>query len=131
MSSLPQVLIAEDETLVSMVLEDMLQELGYEVACASNLESALLLAEDSAYVAAILDYHLHGLKVDPVAELLSARGIPYAIASGMDREDMQLASANVPHLPKPYIMDDVSRVLSRLLKIEVDPPAAEYERQSA
>ena len=38
MSSLPRILIAEDEMLVSMVLEEMLEEMGYEVECASNLD---------------------------------------------------------------------------------------------
>ena len=98
-----------------------------------KLGSALKCAEASDYVAAILDYHLHGLKVEPVAVLLSERGIPYAIASGMDREDMRSSLVNVPMRPKPYIMDDVSKVLGRLLKVGKPPVhgATEQHQQSA
>ncbi len=133
MSSLPRVLIAEDEMLVLMVLEEMLEELGYEVESASNLETALKCAEASDYVAAILDFHLHGLQVDPVAQLLAKRGIPYAIASGMDYEDMRSAMVNVPLLPKPYMMADVSTVLSRLLNMGNPIPEflAEDQRRCA
>lgn len=131
MSSLPRILIAEDEILVSMVLEEMLEEMGYEVECASDLVTALKCAQASEYVAAILDYHLHGLKVEPVAALLSERGIPYAIASGMDREDMRSSLVNVPMLPKPYIMDDVSKVLGRLLRLGEHSQRVEVQQQSA
>jgi DNA-binding response OmpR family regulator len=133
MSSLPRIFIAEDEILVSMVLEEMLDELGYQVECASNLDTALKCAEASDYVAAILDFHLHGLRVEPVAALLSQRGIPYAIASGMDHQDLRSSLANVPLLPKPYIMDDVSAVLGRLLKVGKPAPnsAVEEHQQSA
>jgi DNA-binding response OmpR family regulator len=130
MSSLPRILIAEDEVLVSLVLEDMLQELGYEVDSASDIETALRCATASDYSAAILDFHLHGKKVDPVAQVLANRGIPYAIASGMDYEDMRSALVNVPLLPKPYVMDDVARVLCRLLSLRMQEahPTSEQMR---
>lgn len=115
MSSSPRILVAEDEMLVSMVLEDILEDHGYQVEVTSTVDAALKCAAASDYVAAILDFHLHGKTVDPVARVLRERGIPYAIASGMDHEDMRSSLVNVPLLPKPYIIDDVTKVLSQLL----------------
>jgi len=110
-----RVLIVEDEVLVSMALEDMLQELGYEVEAVSNMEDALTAAAECDCAAAILDFHVHGETIDPVALALADRGIPYAIASGMDSQDIRSDVTKAPLLPKPYLTSDVEKVMARLL----------------
>ena len=78
-----RVLVVEDEMMISMLLEDMLGELGYEtVGPASRLESALDMARDADVQAAILDVNLHGRPTWPVAEILRERGIPFMFATG-------------------------------------------------
>jgi CheY-like chemotaxis protein len=133
MSSLPSVFVAEDEILVLMALEEMLKELGYQVESASNIELALELAESCCCAIAILDLNLHGQTVDPVAAVLARRGIPFAIASGMDRTDIQPYLANGPLLPKPYLIDDVSSVVAKLLgtRVSCTPRTTERTRQCA
>lgn len=133
MSSTSRILIVEDEILVAMALQGMLEELGYEVESVSNLEAALKAAEVCNFAAAILDFYLHGRPVDPVADVLARRGIPYAISSGMDKEDMCSRVTAGPMLPKPYLLDDVSRVLSQLLHFQVHPAGVppEANRPSA
>ena len=54
-----RVLIAEDEPLVSMMLEDMLVDLGAEIASVlANLPDALAAVEDGDFDCVLLDMNL-------------------------------------------------------------------------
>jgi DNA-binding response OmpR family regulator len=55
------VLIIEDEIMVTMMLEDMLQELGAgAIETATNLEEAESRALDTVADVALVDVNLHG-----------------------------------------------------------------------
>jgi len=76
-----RVLIVEDEVLVSILIEDALADLGIEVAgVAGTLEEALTHAETGDFDCAILDLHIKGKEVFPVAEALALRGVPFVFA---------------------------------------------------
>lgn len=78
-----RVLIVEDEMLVAMNIEDMLLELGHEVAgIASRLAPALSLASEGNFDVALLDVNLAGEPSFPVASVLRSRGIPFLFATG-------------------------------------------------
>jgi DNA-binding response OmpR family regulator len=78
-----RVLVVEDETLVAVLIEDILAEMGCEVVGPiGKLEAALQTAKDGAFDIAILDVTIRGGKVYPVAEELIARNIPFILASG-------------------------------------------------
>lgn len=79
-----KVLIVEDETLVAMLLEDMLADHGCEVAgTAARVSQARAMVEEGlAIEAAILDVNLAGEPSFPLAELLAARGVPFVFATG-------------------------------------------------
>ena len=110
-----RLLVAEDDWLVSMALQEMLTELGFAVAgTASDIASALESIQQSNFDAAILDYWLHGQPIDPVADALMAKSIPFAIASGLGINDIAPRLRHMPFLAKPYLFDDVSRVLAQL-----------------
>ncbi|HLL59345.1 MAG TPA: response regulator, partial [Allosphingosinicella sp.] len=65
-----RILIVEDEMLVAMNIEDMLLDLGHEVAgLAGRLEPALALAQEANFDAAMLDVNLAGQPSFPVAEV--------------------------------------------------------------
>ena len=67
-----RILIVEDEVLVSILIEDALADLGIEVAgVAGTLEEALSHAETGDFDCAILDLHIKGKEVFPVAEALA------------------------------------------------------------
>ena len=73
-----RVLVVEDEVIVGMLLEDMLGELGFEVAAIStHIEDALQLAQTIDIDLAILDINLGGAQSFPVADVLGARGVPF------------------------------------------------------
>lgn len=58
------VFVVEDEAMISMMVEDMLVELGYGIAAtASKLDQALRLAQTAAIDVAILDVNVNGQMV--------------------------------------------------------------------
>ena len=68
-----RVLVVEDEMLIGMLLEDMLTDLGHEVAAVvPRLKDALVAVERETYDMAILDVHLHGESAFPVADKTAA-----------------------------------------------------------
>src|SRR3954469_6352728 len=78
-----RVLVVEDEMMVAMYVEDLLTDLGFEVAAvATGLEQALPLARNGEFDFAVLDINLAGQLSFPVADELRKRGIPFLFASG-------------------------------------------------
>lgn len=111
-----RVLIVEDEMIVSMLLEDFLAEIGHEpVGPAARLDEALAMARDEALDAALLDLNLNGKETYPVADILAARGIPFAFATGYGPGGIPERYRNGPILPKPFRRADLERVLARMM----------------
>ena len=110
-----RVLVLEDETLVAMLLEDMLGDLGCVVAAAlPRVAQAMAFLSDpgNAIDFAILDMNVAGETSVPVAELLAARRTPFVFATGYGEGGMPEAFRGRPNLQKPFGMSDVERVLS-------------------
>ena len=109
-----RLLLVEDETLVAMMVEDMLADLGCVVVdVAGTLSRGLALVADQGLDldGAILDVNLGGEKVYPVAEALAARGVPFIFATGYGTAGIAEDFSHVPALAKPY----ESRALARML----------------
>ena len=110
-----RILIVEDEMLVAMNIEDMLLDLGHEVAgLASRLNSALTLAGETAIDAAMLDVNLAGETSFPVADLLAERGIPFLFATGYGLKGIEERYRNRPVLQKPFRAGDLQAALQAL-----------------
>jgi DNA-binding response OmpR family regulator len=76
-------LIVEDETMIAMMVEDFLEELGWDVVgWAGGTERALAMARDADIGAALLDVNLGGQDTFAVAVILSERHIPFVFATG-------------------------------------------------
>lgn len=115
MGARQKVLVVEDESLVAMLIEDMLLDLGYEVvAVAARLEQAMESARTVAADLAILDLNLDGKRTDGVAEILRARGIPFMFATGYGAAGVSGEWANVPVVQKPFQESDLSAALAKL-----------------
>jgi CheY-like chemotaxis protein len=109
------VLVVEDEMLVAMNIEDMLLDLGHEVAgLASRLGPALALIEEAEFDAAMLDVNLAGETSFPVADRLIERGIPFLFATGYGLHGIQEAYRAYPVLQKPFRSADLRRALEAL-----------------
>ncbi len=110
----PCVLLVEDEIMVSMMLEDLLEQAGYRVLMAANLEDALELARHEAIDLAVLDVNLDGEPSFPVADALRQRGIAFTFASGYGVDGVPQPYRSDPMLQKPFDTRSLLRMLSRL-----------------
>ncbi len=113
-----RVLLVEDESLVAMLAEDMLLDLGCEVVVAMRLDRALAHARSEAFDLAVLDVNLGDARSYPVADLLLARGTPFLFATGYGQHGLDAAYQAVPVLQKPYQAAPLEHVLLRLLSRE-------------
>lgn len=110
-----RILLVEDEMLVAMNMEDMLLDLGHELAgLASRLEPALALAREAAVDAAILDVNLAGERSFPVAEALARRGIPFLFATGYGVQGIEPPWRDRPVLQKPFRQSQLAAALEAL-----------------
>jgi CheY-like chemotaxis protein len=110
-----RVLVVEDEILIGMLLEDMLSDLGYEIAAtASRVDEAAAFAKDAQFDAAILDVNLNGQDVYPVAAILAGRGIPFVFATGYGERGLPHAFQDRPTLQKPFQQETLERQLAGL-----------------
>jgi CheY-like chemotaxis protein len=111
-----KVLVVEDEALVSMLLEDMLGDLGCEiVGPIMRLHEALQLAQDRAQAIdiAVLDVNLAGERSFPVAEALEARGCLFVLSTGYDDIDERWRAR--PMLRKPFLPNELEQALYEAL----------------
>lgn len=107
-----RVLIVEDEPFIALTLEDMLDELGFAlVGTVSQVSEAIALIGRESVDCALLDVNLGSEKIDPVADLLAARGCPFIFTTGYGRSGIPSAHADRPVLQKPFRMDDLANVL--------------------
>lgn len=110
-----RVLVVEDEMMVSMLIEDMLSDLGCQVVGpASRLEEAIALANAEELDCAVLDVNLGGQPIFPLADLLRERGAPFAFATGYGDAGLRDVDQGSPVLQKPFREGDLARVLGEL-----------------
>jgi CheY-like chemotaxis protein len=118
-----RVLLVEDETLVAMMMGEMLIDLGYAVVGPMNdKESALAAAQQGGVDCAILDLNLDGFASYPIADELAARAIPFLFLTGYDKEAIDRRYASVPLLQKPVDEQSLRQSIAALL--QVGPPAS-------
>jgi CheY-like chemotaxis protein len=110
-----RILIVDDEPLISAMTEEWLSELGHVVVGpARNLAAALKLAETDLD-AAIVDVALGKDKSYPLADALSARGVPFALATGYGPDGVDPKYRAHSTLGKPFEFASFRRVVDELL----------------
>ncbi|MFG3757236.1 response regulator, partial [Klebsiella pneumoniae] len=83
------VFLVEDETMIRMLVADMLSDLGYIVAAeAGDLDQAIKLAQSTKFDLAILDVNVNGKNISPVAEVVALRNLPLVFATGYGAEGL-------------------------------------------
>jgi len=111
-----RVLLVEDEVLVAMMVQECLTESGHSVlGPISRASEALLAAEEGEFDAAILDINLGDGMAYPVAETLSARGIPFVFVTGYEADAVDERFRDVPILQKPIERQMLERIFPRTL----------------
>ena len=96
-----------------MMLEDFLDSLGHTIAgTAETVPEALAKVDEGGFDVAIIDVHLKGEHVWPVADRLSAKGTPFVVATGGHISPPPPQHAGAPLLAKPYTIDAIGPVLN-------------------
>ncbi|HLH12304.1 MAG TPA: response regulator [Methylovirgula sp.] len=110
--SKPRILIVEDEAFVAVMLADMLEELGYEVAASvSQVSQAREFLADGNVDIALLDVKLGNETIDPVADLLAERRCPFIFTTGYGQDGVPAAYANRKVLQKPFQINELAAAL--------------------
>lgn len=113
-----RVLIVEDESLIAMLIEDAVLDLGCRmVTIAATLRDALDQATSGEFDIAILDVNLNGSPAFPVAELLADKRIPFIFSTGYGASGVPQAFAAVPVLAKPFKEGDVARAIETAMEV--------------
>lgn len=109
-----RILVAEDEMLILLDIEDMLHEFGCEiVGPVATVEAALATIRKNDLDGALLDMSLHGERITPAAEELLARGVPFVLCTGYGRESRdEAAIRDAPRLNKPFTQESLSAAMS-------------------
>ncbi|HEL2966518.1 MULTISPECIES: response regulator [Stenotrophomonas] len=110
-----RVLVVENDEMSAALLQMQLVHAGATVVgLAASVSEALRLLEQSTPDVALLDYRLARNETsEPVAAALSARGIPFVLATGMLAEQLPAPMLAGLLLVKPYLSADLSRALAR------------------
>ncbi len=107
-----RVLVIEDESMVAMLLEDLLTELGCEVVgVASRINEASGKIHSLSFDVAILDVNLRGQQTFAVARALLASGHAIVFATGYAAPTVPPELRNVPILQKPFQRQDLEQAL--------------------
>ncbi len=110
-----RLLIVEDETLISLLIETVVRELGHDpVAAASNIPAALQAVTECDIDAAVLDVNLGGMLVFPVAEALEARDIPFAFLTGYGAHGIPSRFSYASVTQKPFTEGDLAETMAHL-----------------
>lgn len=110
-----RILVVEDELMVAMGIEMLLIEAGCTVVGPhGRYEQALLAARTEAVDGALIDVNLRGNESFPVADILAARGIPFAFLTGYGRETLPERFAEGPLLAKPCQPQELLAAVKRM-----------------
>jgi light-regulated signal transduction histidine kinase (bacteriophytochrome) len=112
-----RILVVEDSFLLVSTIEDVLDELGWQiVGPATRLAAALELASAGGFDAALLDVNLNDELSWPVASLLLARGVPFLVTTGYNAGTVlpdEFAGCLV--ITKPYSAATLEQGLRKVL----------------
>lgn len=111
-----RVLILEDEAMITMMMEDMLTDLGCEiVGPAATVAAAIALIGKTEMDVGLLDLSLgQGETGYPVADALVAKGVPFAFVTGYGADGLREAYRSRPTLTKPFRLETLERMVAQL-----------------
>lgn len=111
-----RILIVEDEYLIAMEVKRWLQRAGAEVVGpAPTVQRALDLIDDDID-AAVLDLNLGGKATAfPIADRLSALGVPHLFATGDVQVSQGSGYEDRPRLEKPFMEAELVRAVGKLV----------------
>lgn len=114
-----RILVVEDEALVAMLLETMLEDMGFQpIGPVGDIDTAMeVLADDAMLDGALLDVNVAGREVFPVAALLKAKGVPFVFSTGYGEGGLPEDWRGHPTIQKPFTEDAVRDALFKALGV--------------
>lgn len=110
-----RILVVEDEALIAMMVEEMLVDLGASVVGpAPSIPTARKLIETVPFDAAVLDVNVRSDRINPIADLLRDRRIPFVFATGYGAGASSAKRGEIV-LEKPYTSDRLLSALTNAL----------------
>lgn len=114
---LGSVFIVEDESMIRMMMADMLEELGYVIAAETGeIDEAIQLAQSANFDFAILDVNVNDKVISPVAKLIQARNRPFIFATGYDSSGLPPEYRDHPVLQKPFQIEALAKIIDIALR---------------
>jgi DNA-binding NtrC family response regulator len=114
-----RVLVAEDEFVIALEVEEALRRAGYEVvgpvATADEVER---LAREGRLDAAVLDVVLRGGTVFAAADLLAGLGVPFVLLTGSLEKTVPERFRGRPFLDKPFAAEGLPAALEGAVREE-------------
>lgn len=111
-----RVLIVEDDSLVAMLIEEFLGDLGCSaIGPYGSVAMALEAIRSEALDLAVLDVNLAGEAAYPVADMLDARGIPFLFLSGYGDGALRPGHAHWRVCAKPFTGERLAEMLAGTL----------------
>jgi DNA-binding response OmpR family regulator len=113
-----RVLVAEDEFLVYLALEEELRANGYQVVGPfTTVTDICLAATRERFDVALLDINLGGEMIYPVVDALLARKVPFIFLSGYSTGAVPEGYRAFPRLEKPY---DPAKLMAALRQLSLE-----------
>ncbi|WP_374514202.1 response regulator [Brevundimonas sp.] len=114
-----RILVVEDESLVAMLLETILEDMGCTaVGPAATVDDGLALATDGERLdAALLDVNVAGRQVFPVAEILQRNGVPFVFSTGYGEGGLPDQWRGHPTIQKPFTEAAVQDALMKAMGV--------------
>ena len=84
-------------------------------ALAPRVPLGISLAESGEFELALLDVNVAGENVEPVADILAARGIPFIFATGYGEAGVPLKHRDRPVVAKPFRSEPLESAIKKAL----------------
>ena len=116
-ADITRVFIVEDEVFVAYEMNDILEDLGFEVVGpALNADDAQKLARTAEIDAAFLDVNLgQGKTSEPTAAILRERGVPFVFVTAYTPDQITFRTSHDQVLEKPVTTTKVYETLQKVL----------------
>ena len=107
-----RILIVEDDPFIALALEETLADFGLiVVGAARSVTEALRMAHEANFDVALLDVNIGAEKIDPVADVLAARRLPFVFTTGNGRAGVPESHSDHAIVEKPFYVDELLNTL--------------------
>lgn len=115
-----RILIVDDDTDLSMLIMDMLEDNGYKATLADSITKAYEILEKEQFHLILLDINLpDGTGFELCKELRRVSNVPVIFASARTSEDDKITGLDMggdDYIPKPYSIKELMSRINALLR---------------